>query len=80
VKNMSTLWLYGTDGSKHRAYMHQERIDTSTYAGSSSIPGFTTARLEDGTPLNYIDENTFKNVATGEMLYRKPPHKGRSHG
>jgi hypothetical protein len=67
-----TLWLYGKDGSKHRAYITQERIDTSTFSGSSSIPGFKTAKLQDGTSLNVIDENTFKNVFTDELLYRNP--------
>jgi len=66
----STIWLTGTDGSKYRAFIEPERIDTSSFAGSSSIPGLKSARLEDGTPLNYVDENTFKNPVTGELLRR----------
>jgi len=71
VCKMETLWLYGKDGTQHRAYIHQERIDTSSMDGPSSTPGQKTCRLADGTPLNYVDENTFKNVLTGELLSRK---------
>lgn len=63
--------LWG-DGAPHRAYVEQERIPTSTMGGPSSIPGMKSCRLEDGTPLNYVDENTFKNPITGEVLSRKP--------
>jgi len=67
---METLWLYGRDGTRRRAYVHQDRISTSSMDGTSSIPGSRTCRLEDGTPLNYMDENTFKNPVTGELLSR----------
>jgi hypothetical protein len=70
-----TVWLYGKKGAKYRAYIEQERIDTSTLSGHSSMPGFKSAKLQDGTPLNCIDENTFKNVFTNELLYRSPKEK-----
>jgi len=66
----STIWLTGADGSKYRAFIEQGRIDTSSFAGSSSIPGLKSVQLEDGTPLNYVDENRFKNPVTGELLRR----------
>jgi len=69
---METLWLYSKDGTKHRAFVHQERIDTSSMDGAGSIPGVQTTKLDDGTPLNYVDENTFANPVTGELLSRKP--------
>ena len=69
---METLWLYGVDGTRYRAYVHQDRISTATLDGPSSIPGMKTCRLEDGTPLNYVDENTFNNPITGELLSRNP--------
>lgn len=69
---METLLLFSEDGTRHRAYVHQDRISTSTLDGPSSIPGMKTCRLEDGTPLNYVDGNTFKNPITGELLSRKP--------
>jgi hypothetical protein len=34
------------------------------------MPGLKTVRLQDGTHLNYVDENTFKNAVTGELLSR----------
>ena len=69
---METLWLYAKDGTKHRVFVHQERIVTSSMEGPSSIQGLKTVMLADGTPLNYVDDNTFKNVVTGELLSRKP--------
>jgi hypothetical protein len=57
-----TLWLYGKDGAKHRAYMTQDHIDTSDLSGHSSISGLKTAKLQDGTPLNFVDENTFRRL------------------
>jgi hypothetical protein len=65
---METLWLYGEDGTRHRAFVRQERIDTSSMDGTGSIPGLKTVTLEDGTPLNNVDEKTFKNPITGELL------------
>ena len=69
---METLTLYGEDGTQHRAFVHQERIDASSMDGVASIPGMKTIRLQDGTPLNYVDDQTFKNVVTGELLSRTP--------
>lgn len=73
---METLWLYGEDGTRHRAFVSQERIDTSSMEGTSSIPGLKTCALEDGTPLNYVDEKTFKNPITGELLSLSPKTQG----
>jgi len=69
---METLTLYGEDGTQHPAFVHQERIDASSMDGVASIPGMKTIRLQDGTPLNYVDDQTFKNVVTGELLSRTP--------
>ena len=69
---METLTLYGEDGTQHRAFVHQERIDASSMDGVASIPGMKTIRLQDGTPLNYVDDQTFKNVVTEELLSRTP--------
>jgi hypothetical protein len=35
--------------------------------------GLKTARLEHGPALNFVDENTFENVVTGELLSRTCP-------
>ena len=42
-------------------------------AESGSVPGLELIRLEDGTPLSRIDENTFKNTQTGELLSLQRP-------
>jgi hypothetical protein len=67
-----SFWLYGKDGSMHRAHIYQNRIATSDTDGPSSKTGLTTV-LQDGTQLNYVDENTFKNAVTGELLSRTKP-------
>jgi hypothetical protein len=70
---METLTLYGEDGTQHRAFVRQERIPTTHMQGVGSIPGMKTIQLADGTQLNSMDERTFKNAVTGELLSRTPP-------
>lgn len=67
---IDSFWLYGKNGRKHRAHTYQERIDTSSMSGRSSIPGMKVCRLNDGSPLNYKDENTYEIVTTGEIVTR----------
>ena len=38
-----SFWLYGRDGAKYRAYIHQERITASSMDGPGSILGPKTA-------------------------------------
>jgi hypothetical protein len=65
------VWVYGRDGARHHVEIFQDRTATSSSNGSSSIPESATARLKaDGIKLNYIDENTFRNPVTGQLLYR----------
>jgi hypothetical protein len=71
---VESFWLYGKDGSKHRAYIHQERVSTSSLNGpAGSMLGQKTARLANGPNLDFVDENTFKNAKTGELLSRSKP-------
>ncbi|MGA8430379.1 MAG: hypothetical protein WB729_11205 [Candidatus Sulfotelmatobacter sp.] len=72
---MSTIALYGENGSKRQAVIVQSRNDVSHMQGIGSMPGMAMARLIDGTPLNFVDETTFKNVLTGELLSRVPPKR-----
>jgi hypothetical protein len=67
---IESLWLYAKDGAKYRANIFQERINASALAPGSWIVGEKRYLLQDGTPLKFIDESTFLNVATGERLYR----------
>jgi hypothetical protein len=65
---------YAKDGARYQAHIYHVRIDTSHLDGEpSSKPGLKTVRLQDGTHLNYADENTFKNAMTGELLLRTDP-------
>ena len=69
-----SFWLYAKDGGRYQAHIYHVRIDTSHLDGEpSSMPGLMTARLQDGTHLNYVDENTFTNAVTGELLSRTDP-------
>ena len=69
-----SFWLYAKDGGRYQAHIYHVRIDTSHLDGEpSSMPGLKTVRLHDGTHLNYVDENTFKNAVTGELLSRTDP-------
>jgi hypothetical protein len=68
------FWLYAKDGARYQAHIYHVRLDTSQLDGEpSSMPGLKTARLLDGTHLNYVDENTFTNAVTGELLSRTDP-------
>jgi hypothetical protein len=37
------------------------------------LPTVRSIRLANGTVLNFIDENTYQNVSTGEVLTLTPP-------
>ena len=74
---VESFWLYGKDGSMHRAHFYQDRTGTPGLEGPGSTPGLRTARLQDGTDLECVGENTFKNAVTGELLSRKEPEKKR---
>jgi hypothetical protein len=61
------------DGTEYRVVCWQGEIDTSsTYQQRSSRLGPREYRLADGRALNCIDEDTFKIVATGETVQRRP--------
>ena len=72
-----SFWLYGGDGAKYRAHIFEDRINASSLGTPGSwISGEKTCLLDDGTPLNRIDETTFKNPTTGELLSRNSPKHG----
>jgi hypothetical protein len=62
--------VYRKNGTSLYVNAIRSRIDTSTLDGRSSIEGLTTLRLDDGSPVNVIDENTFMIVVTGEQVTR----------
>ena len=63
--------LYDNNGKPHPAYILQHWIDASSQDGEQVIPGQMECHLVDGAALNYVDENAFKNVITGEILTRR---------
>lgn len=65
------VWVYGRDGARHHVEIHQERTASSSIDATTPTPDPATARLKaDGIKLNYVDENTFRNPVTGQLLYR----------
>ena len=67
---IESFWLYGKPGTRYRAHIYQDSPETSGMNGSSSSGGKKTAMLEDGPLLDQVDEGTFKNTVTGELLSR----------
>jgi hypothetical protein len=74
---IESFWLYGKPGTRYRVHIYQDSIETSALPGSSSLGVKKTALLEDGALLHQVDENTFKNTVTGELLSRteSPPYQ-----
>ena len=68
---IESFWLYGKPGTRYRAHIYQDSLETSSMGGKK------TALLEDGALLHQVDENTFKNTVTGELLSRteSPPYQ-----
>ena len=56
------------DGSEHTIIEYQEMIDASTMDQTKSVPGFTTLVDSHGRVCNFIDDDTFKIVATGQIV------------
>ena len=52
---VDSFWLYGPENAMHRAHIYSDE---------------KTAHLQDGTQLDYVDENTFRNPVTSELLSR----------
>jgi hypothetical protein len=72
---MATMLLYREDGTECEADVtHGPAISTSNMDSTyrTSLPGQNIVSL-NGIPLNRVDENTFANPATGELLSRTPP-------
>lgn len=67
------ITLCDASGKTHRAYIFQHWLDATTADsnGEEYIPGLKECRLADGTPLNFVDQSTFKNVLTEELLTRR---------
>ena len=56
------------DGSEHTIIEFQEMIDTSTLKGRELVPGIKSLRDSHGGPCNFIDDDTFEIVQTGQIV------------
>jgi hypothetical protein len=58
------------DGATYTVHEFQEFVATGTKDGDDWIPGLKELKLNDGSRLNLIDENTFEIVQSGTILRR----------
>ena len=66
--------LYDDRGIEYRAYIRQNFTDVTNHDGGGFrevLPTTQVCKLADGTPLNYVDEKTFRNPISGELLRRR---------
>ena len=61
----------GDDGKSYEISVYQEFIDTSIMRNPNKrIPGMQEMTLGDGGHVNWIDENTFQIVSSGQIVRR----------
>ncbi len=63
--------VHAPGGQLVRPYVYQEMIDAGTFQNpNATIPGLKRVETEDGDGVNYVDEQTYFRIATGETLKR----------
>jgi hypothetical protein len=60
-----TLTLYAADGRPKIAHLIEQRSDIG------AVSCLKYARLTDGSLLSFVDDNTFLNLHTEELLHRR---------
>ena len=65
---IATYLTKGDDGRSYSVYEYQEYIDASSYDGEAWVPSLKRLELDDGSPVNFIDDRTLKAVRTGVTL------------
>ena len=58
------------DGTKYEILVHQEMITMETMGETKVLPGLKELTLTNGNHVNFVDNNTFEIVSTGERLTR----------
>jgi hypothetical protein len=58
------------DGQRHTIIAMQEMIEVNAVGQHTWIKGLKRMQLPDGSPVNYIDPNTFQIVHT-DLIVRK---------
>jgi hypothetical protein len=61
---------YAEGGETYTIHEYQEFIESHTMDGVHHIPGMKELRLNDGSRVTTIDENTFEIVQSGAILKR----------
>jgi hypothetical protein len=67
---VATHRMIAADGTRYDVLDIQEYVDASDKDGASWIPGMKRLELNDGSPVNYIDENTFEILRSGLRIRR----------
>jgi hypothetical protein len=73
TENTVGIVLYGQDGRKEFVSVKNGYDNTSHMGGTGRLLTTRMMQLRDGSRLNFIDENTFEIVETGEILTTTPP-------
>ncbi len=58
------------DGTKYEILVYQEMITMETMGETKVLPGLKELTLTNGDHVNFVDDNTFEIVSTGERLTR----------
>lgn len=69
-KYMESIECVDSAGRPREIHKYQKFIVIRERGGTQEVPGFARLVNENGDPVNRIDENTFKDVFSGETLKR----------
>ncbi len=69
-KVIATHLMRADDGTLYEVDEIQEYVDASSHSGRAWIESMKRLELGDGRKVNYMDDDTFKIVATGEIIRR----------
>ena len=59
------------DGGIITVFEFQQQVSSRPLDGPArTLPGMKVLTLPDGSPVNFVDEHTFKIVQTGEIVRR----------
>lgn len=71
IKEIDSFPAFTDTGTEYRIFQYQEYIDASTaQKPNATIPGLKFMETSDGFHVNYLDDNTYQIVETGEIVRR----------
>ena len=59
------------DGNQYVVIETQDIITSQTLGGTSEMPGMKSLSLTDGSPVNFINDNTFKVVRIDTIIRKQ---------